>query len=245
MKDRRHRRGMRLSVEQVEGRALLSGASAALAGSVAHKAAHVHVKAGPAGLPVTPSGSQSPTPGQGPGNATEFFNPTGNRTPHEVAREQYLATYTGTYVIGRGRFDSQSRMLTFHGAGTSTVALHSDAQLGIVTPKDTNQPLSGLLTMLDRNNNTNFIYGVDLAGDQVTSVDRFGRPTHLTYTTDVNVSSGIAVESISQGTITIRYHSAGHASRGIFSQGIATMVVRGQIYSLGASQNLRNANINA
>ena len=53
--------------------------------------------------------------------------------------------------------------------------------------------------MFDRNNNTNFVYGIDLAGDQVTDVDRFGRPTRLTYTTDVNVSSGITVESVSRG----------------------------------------------
>jgi hypothetical protein len=183
--------------------------------------------------------------GQGPqGNATDFFSPTGTPIPHEAVRERFSATYTGIYTLGRGRFDSQSRSFAFQGAGESTYSLHGDAQLGLVTPKDPTRPLSGLLTQFDRNNNTNYVYGIDVAGDQVTGVDRFGRPTHLTYTTDVNVSSGIAVESLSSGTIDIRYVSSRAPARGIFTSGTAVMVIRGSIYSLGSSQNLKNTHIN-
>ena len=231
MRDRRH---LRPSVERIEDRALMSSSALlAFAGPPARQPATTNVTM------LTPSMNQGVQ-----GDATDFLAPRGNPTPHELARQQFKATFTGTYVLGGGRYDTQSRSFTFRGAGTGSYFLHGDVQLGTVTPKDPTRPISGLMTIFDRNINTNFVYGVDLAGDQVTGTDRFGRPTKLSYTTDVNVSSGITTESLSEGTITIRYHSGGHASRGIYAQGTASIVVQGRVYTLGTSQILRNANIN-
>ena len=233
MRDRGHHRAMRPFVERCEARNLLSSSALMAFGG------RMHV------LHSTMAGALDPAKSQGiQGNATDFLQPTGNPTSHELAREQFKATFTGTYVLGNGRYDSQSHSFVFRGAGSGSYFLHGDVQLGTVTPKDPTKPLSGLLTIFDRNINTNFVMGLDLAGDQVTGVDKFGRPTKLTYTTDVNVSAGISVESLSQGTITIKYHSRGHTARGVNSQGTASIVVQGRHYNLGSSQILANANIN-
>ncbi len=233
MTDRRRNHRILPSVERVESRLLLSDSTIAFS-----RPAHAQVA-------QSFRSELTPANGQGiQGDATDFLAPTGTPTPHEAAREKFSAAFTGTYVFGGGRFSSQSHSLTFRGAGRGSYFLHGDAQLGTVTPKDTTRPISGLLTMFDRNINTNFVYGLDLAGSQVTGVDKHGRPTHLTYTTDVNVSSGITVESLSQGTITIKYLTTGGASRGIDSQGAATILVKGRVYTLGSSQILKNAGIN-
>lgn len=235
MRDRRHVRSLRPTVERVEGRTLLStSAIAAFAGLAVHPR-----------RATTNAGALTIGMNQGPqGNATDFLQPTGNPTPHELARERFKATFTGVYTLGNGRYDSQSSSFEFRGAGTGTYFLHGDVQLGTVTPKDPTHPVSGLITMFDRNINTNFVYGGDISGDRVTGVDRFGRPTQLSFTTDVNISAGITVESLSQGTITIRYLSGGHASRGVLAQGRASILVQARVYTLGSSQILKNASIN-
>lgn len=235
MTDRRHLRTLRPSVERVEGRALLStSALLAFAGPTVHPR-----------QATTNAGALTIGMNQGPqGNATDFLQPTGNPTPHELAREQFKATFTGNYTLGNGRYDSQSRSFEFHGAGTGSYFLHGDIQVGTVTPKDTTHPISGLFSIFDRNINTNFNYGGDISGDQVTGVDRFGRPTKLSFTTDVNASGGIALNSLSQGTITIRYHSGGHASRGVLAQGTASILVQARVYTLGVGSILHNAKIN-
>lgn len=241
MKDRRHHRSRQLFVEQAESRLLLSSSTIAAMGrhapivSVQRAARLVHTS-------VDETSSQ----GQGPqGNATDFFTPTGTPTRHEVVRQKFFASFVGEFTVGPGRYSSQSQSFYFRGGGKSTFALHSDIQLGMVTPKDTTRPLSGLATQFDRNVNTNYTYGVDLAADQVTGVDRFGRPTHITYTTDLNISSGIAGESRSEGTIDIKYLSNNGPSGRASNSGRAVLVMRGSIYSLGAAQILRNAGLNA
>ena len=66
--------------------------------------------------------------------------------------------------------------------------LHSDIQMLIVTPKDSNTQIGGVAGIFDRNLNTNTSLGLDLLAPQQ-NVDRAGRPNHFTSVTlDVNAS---------------------------------------------------------
>ena len=109
MTERRKLRRARTMVDAYEPRVPSSSSIAGRLGPA------VHVQR------ATNAGSIPIGQGQGPqGNATDFFAPTGNPTSHELAREKFEASFTGSYVIGKGRYDTQARSLTFHGAGTGS-----------------------------------------------------------------------------------------------------------------------------
>jgi hypothetical protein len=244
MRDRR----LRPTLERVEARELLSAILALLASQPPAAHGHfatVHANAGGGsggngGSPQTSSGQM-----QGPiGNATDFFVPTGNPTPHEQARQQFQFTIVGPYLIAPGRFDNQQKTIFIRGAGTSTYFLHGDGQLGATVPVDPTIPASAQLTFFDRNINANSVFGFDLAADRATGFDARGRPAHFQLSTDVNISSGLFVESLSKGTVDIRYVPSRHHIPGVFEQGTAYVLVRGQAYTLGTANILRNTDIN-
>jgi hypothetical protein len=230
----RRSRKLHLACEQVEPRALLSGVIASMATHPMLTARGSAASRGDSGLPQ----SQGPLPG-----ATSFFQPTGTPTRHEVQRETFQFTLKGPYLVAGGRFDSQILSIYIRGAATSNFFLHGDGQIGLVVPADANALVSGQASLFDRNINANSAFGLDLAGDPA-GLDAKGRPTHLTLSTDVNVSSGIFVESFSQGTVDIRYISSGRHKAGVIDQGTALVKIRGTAYTLGTANILRNVALN-
>ena len=161
----------------------------------------------------------------------------GQPTAKEQAREMFRGTFIGTYTIGSPRFTNQTSLINIQAAGTSTVFLHGDIQVGIATYPDS-QPAYGEATSFDRNINSNSALGIDLVGTG--AVDREGRPTQFTFTIDQNVSSGTFVEATAgpNTTVTIKYLSNGRSGKGVLDQGKAIVVVKGDIYTLGTSNIL-------
>lgn len=226
---KRHSRvGVRPSVEGIEARVLLSTVTA-----LGHRA-----RSRPAPIVAQADPDESTNP------PNPLFFPTGQPTPHEAARQVFGARFSGPFTVGRGRFSSQSQQLYIRGAGGSNQFLHGDTQLAIVTPADPNQPLAGSMVMFDRNINTNASLGFELKADRNTDLDAAGRPVRLTITGLAdNESGGIYAGAIAEGTVDIRYSPSGRRSRGVFSQGTATITVRARIYTIGNNGLLRNADI--
>lgn len=231
MKHSMHRRAVRPQLERFEDRALLSS-SALLAfqrSSLISTGASAKVAA------IAP-GTTAATP------TNSLLNPTGNPTPHELARERFRATFNGPYVIGNGRFDTQSMLINVRGAGRDTYSLHADVQIGLVVLKDPTQPITGTLVINDRNTSSNTVVGLDLTADP-SSVDRFGRPTHFTFTNDNSLSAGVFANAISSGTVDIHYNGSVSRRGPIRGSGNATVVVSGLAYTPGGNNVLRNANL--
>jgi hypothetical protein len=169
----------------------------------------------------------------------EFLNPTGTPTPHEQVRQNFVIKLKGFFTVGLGRTTTQAQMvfLKFQD-GTSPYSLHVYGKMGLVTLKDPTAPITGSTTVFDKDINSNTVIGLDLTGNPQ-DVDRHGRPTLLNFVTDVNISSGIFVEAVSQGTVKIQYSPGGRHPGGTFSNGQAVVVVRGTAYTLGTSNVIR------
>jgi hypothetical protein len=224
-------RRTRLAWDPLEHRSLLSGIIASMATQALVKPHHAIVDSG---FPQ----SQGPFPG-----ATEFFNPTGTPTPHEVRRQAFNFTLVGPYIVGPGRFSSQLLTIYIRGNSKSNYYFEGDGQIGMTVPTDPNALVSGQATFFDRNINANSVFGLDLAGSP-SSLDSQGRPTQLVLSTDVNISSGIFVESLSQGIVKIRYVSSGQHQGNVLDSGKAFVTIRGTAYTLGTANILRNTQIN-
>ena len=182
--------------------------------------------------------------GQNPAFLTnQFLQPTGTPTPKELRREYFRFTFVGPYSGGPGQFSDVKSSVYIRGEGRSTIILHGDLQLKAIVPTDPTRPTSGQLTIFDRNINANTVVGLDLLGSTA-DLDRRGRPTHLKFQTDPNVSSGIAVESLSSGTVDIRYRPGRGGIHGVADTGTASVVIQGTFYTLGTSNLLRNVAIN-
>jgi hypothetical protein len=224
----RHRVGFRPAVEGIEARLLLSATSSLVTQSRPHQAAIVaRAGADPASLPPNP-----------------LLSPSGQPTPHEQARQRFVAKFVGTFTVGTGRFTSEAQQLYFRGSGGSNQMLHGDTQLRMITPSDPSQPLGGEMSIFDRNINNNSALGLDLSADPATDLDSSGRPIRMTITQlDVNLSGGIYGAGLAAGTVEIRYKPSSGRSPGVLSQGTAVVTVRAQIYSLGTNGILKNADI--
>jgi hypothetical protein len=168
----------------------------------------------------------------------QFVAPPPNAvpTPQELKREEFTFKFTGKYQIGPPRFENQSMTIYFKGVGTSTYFLHGDDQVGIVVDKDPTIPASGNSTSYDRNNNTNAAFSFDLIGVPG-AVDKQGRPTQFTISTDVNASAGLFDEATSSGLLTIHYQPGIQQHKG-YKQGTATVTISGLAYTLGTVSNL-------
>ena len=62
--------------------------------------------------------------------------PTGNVTQHEFRKEQFKARFVGTYTVGAGPTTDESNQVFITGAGSANTMLHSDIQMLLVTPID-------------------------------------------------------------------------------------------------------------
>ena len=172
------------------------------------------------------------------------LTPTGTLTRRQQRREQFTAWFKGSYTIGAGRTSTEASQIFITAAGNANTMRHADIQVLIVTPKDSSAQISGVSTIFDRNLNGNTTLGLDLLAPQQ-DVDRAGRPDHFpTLTTDVNISSGVYVDSYGQGVMNIRYIPNGKHTPGVIDQGTAIVTIHAQIYSADTSFILRNANIN-
>ncbi len=200
---RRIYRGLRLSLESIEQRVLLS--------AIIDVLSTPHVS-GSFGSSINLGGT---TLNQGPLlNADGSINnmalaPTGTPKPGQLKRERFTARYVGPYSVVPGKTTTQTQQTLIQGAGTANTMLHSDVQMRLVTPSDPSLPIGGVLSIFDRNINTNTVLGLDLAAPQ-SSVDQDGRPNDFSsVSVDANISSGTYVEGYSQGVIKIRYLPGG------------------------------------
>lgn len=219
------RQRRRLDIEGLEARDLLSALIAVMASQAA---THGTATGGTSGEPTN-----------------LLINPTGTPTSHQQARQHFGAKFSGAYTVGPGRFSSEAQQLYFRGVGGSNQFLHGDTQLRLITPIDPTLPITGEITMFDRNLNSNSSLGLDLVADPSTGVDRFGRPTHLTvYQLDPNISAGVYVEGRASGTVDITYLTSDRRNHRGVGQGRAIVTVRALVYSLGTSFILTNADIN-
>ena len=240
---RRIHRGVRLNLEAIEHRVLLSAITDLLS---------VHsLVASPLGQFGSSISLGGTTLNEGPLlNADGSINnmalaPSGTPKPGQLKREQFSARYVGPYSVVPGKTTTQAAQTLIQGAGTANTMLHSDVQMRLVTPSDPSLPIGGVLSIFDRNINTNTVLGLDLAAPQ-SSVDRGGRPNDFsTVSLDANISAGTYVQSYARGVVKIHYIPGGQRTiPGAISQGTAIVTIHAQIYTANASFLLRNVSLN-
>jgi hypothetical protein len=134
----------------------------------------------------------APFPGKHPPAAdVEQFVPvlyppgTPQPTPFEVARESFVNKAVGRYMIGPGRFNTQS--LSIHGYGkqsSSNVSRVTRFQYLIFEPSDPSKPVTGAMNIMAGNiteSGSNLVF--DVQGPTGTEVN--GLPTHLFWVNDL------------------------------------------------------------
>ncbi len=247
---RRDRRKLSPLCERIESRELLSGIIATMATTPTH-AAHSFrstsgstVQSSSLGSGFVPSNSSIAVPSnQGVQGVNLAVNPTGTLSKHELRREQFAASFVGTYVVGPGRTSTEAQQIYIQAAGGSNQFLHGDIQVRLITPSDRSTQIGGVSAMFDRNINSNSTLGLDLAAPQ-TNVDSGGRPNSLSVSLDTNISSGAYDEGYAQGVMTIHYIPSPRHTPGTLGQGKAIVKIRAQVYSIGVDFILANSSIN-
>lgn len=220
----RRRNLVNLRVERVESRALLS--TSAIGSGLGNPARAVMALAQ---AHAQQQSSASPTL-----NTTDSQSPligSGTPTKRELARERFRAAFNGPVFKGPGRFSGQASTIYIRGTGTSNVFLHGDLNLAVVRPVDPSQPLTGEAVLQDKNINAGNVLGLQLTADQST-LDRFGRPTVMSFTSDPNIYGGNFFVTTSTGTVTIKYN--GNKALASFS---------GLVYTNGLTNPLRNSDL--
>ncbi len=199
-------------IEGMEARSLLSS-NPALAIALAQESARASVE------PVITTFPDPPPFDPGPGNPL----------PRKLARQRFHATFSGPLTVNPPLFTGQSKILYFHGTGTSNQFLHGDYQMAIILPKNPADPITGGAYLQDRNINSQGQIALDLIADPQ-SLDRFGRPTRLTFTDNSNIFAGIYADPYASGTVVIHYSK----------NNTAGVVFNGQVYASGITNPLRN-----
>lgn len=230
-------RQARPSVEPMEPRELLSNIIAAnIAG------ANRRSQSTSATLGVPPYNSPPQEFGSNIDNL--MATPAPNAVPSK--REQRAMTFTamftdGSYGIGPGRFSNEASHTYMRALGTSNQMLHCSMQFAFVQPKDSSQPITGQLSIVDKNAAT----GNQLAFFVVADpgyVDRGGRPTRfLIYQKDFNQSAASYDQGSAVGTIDVRYRPQQRNQLGAFESGRSNLSIHAQIYNLGTTGLLTNS----
>lgn len=249
--ERRRWTALRPALAPLEGRELLSGIIATLHGRLHHaplaQIAAAAQQPNPGSTTVTAAQSSIP-----PGQPSEAVTGTPvsvtyqgqDPTPFQVKREQFRAVFSGPYQTGLPLYLDQSSRTVIDGVGTSTYFLHGGVQLIVVTYKDapppnltygTNQPLQGEATLIDKNFNSAGYLAIDLQGDR-TNLDSAGRPTQVSFSFfpfggSGSFTAGIFSLASGTGTVSIQYHPSGTTRPGVTSQGTATVVFRGTVFT--------------
>ena len=118
--------------------------------------------------------------------------------------------------------------------GSSNDFLHGDVSMAFVTPVDPTQPITGEAVLNDKNNNGNGQIGFVLQGDR-SSLDRFGRVTRFTFTSDPNIYGGIFFTTTTSNSLgTIRYngnHAAVSFAAQLYTNGLTNPLKNSYLYS--------------
>lgn len=241
----RTRRGLAPALLPLEGRELLSStggawgsASPSLGGADVMQIAQARSHG--AEVAAAAASDSAADPGS-PGGGFPAPNPSaaspllgqGEPTPAERARQRFRAEFSGPFRTLPPRFTDQRQILYLRGIGTSTAFLHGDYDMAIVLPRDRSQPITGFAYLDDKNTNAGATLGLDLAADPA-SLDRKGRPTRLTFTSDPNIYSGTFFVTQSTGVVTVRY-----------GKGNASASFQGRLYVSGLTSTLQNTDLYA
>lgn len=233
-------RRLRPVLEGMEARELLS-VTAILA---LHRPVHLAMSGGGSGGSGNGGGGGTATGVDGgnglvlgQGSPNQYIAPTGTPTARQVKQTQFRFVFSGSYVQTPGRYSDEATFVHIVGVGTSTYFLHGDIQLNAIVPTVSTRETAGTSSSFDRNNNSNSTFAFDLTGSSA-DVDKGGRPTLLNGVTDVNLSGGVFAESQSSATFQIHYFPDGKAHPKGYSQGRATVVIRGAAYTLGTGSIL-------
>jgi hypothetical protein len=160
----------------------------------------------------------------------------GMPSPHEAAREAFRAGFQGRYYTSPGRFSNQSTTYFYRGTGGSSFFLHGDFNMAIVTPTDPTAQFVGEAVMNDKSTGTSGSLGLVLVGNR-NDGDRLGRPTHMTFTADPNIYSGVFAVAAAEGTVDIRY-GAGPKKETV-------VTFNGRVYTSGLTSPLVNTDMYA
>ena len=159
-------------------------------------------------------------------------------TPHELARQKFVAKFSGPFVTGPGRFLDQASQTFITGGGISSAFLHGNLQMAVYTPVDPKGQTTGIAALIVKNvSNTGNLLVLDLQGD-TQSLDRGGRPTRFTWTVDGS-SGGTFSGATGQGTVEIRYQPGGKLPDRAQSAGTAGVIFRGLLDTNGVTNILR------
>ena len=158
-------------------------------------------------------------------------------TAHELAREKFVAKFSGTFLVGPGRFTDQASQTFLKGGGTSNAFLHADLQMAAYTPVDPAGQTTGIAALIVKNvSNSGNLLVLDLQGNTA-SLDSAGRPTRFTWTVDGS-SGGTFSGATGGGTVEIRYWHHGKLPAGARGAGGAGVIFRGHIDTNGVTNVL-------
>lgn len=148
-------------------------------------------------------------------------------TPHEVARERFIAKLSGEYITGPGRFTNQSLQALVLGTGGSNQALRLAMQMRFYMPTDPTQPTTGQAALFDKNvANTGSALVLDLTAAPQAGTN--GLPTSFTWTVD-GTSGGLWSGAVGQGTLQVHYAPGGKLPRRANGAGRVYLVFQGAV----------------
>ncbi len=241
--DVQRRRAIRPRLVSLEGRELLSGIIALMAANAprvpsAISALSKLVVQSQASSGTIASGNTGSI-GSGNGFVNNSASPligNGAVTRREAARESFHGVFNGRVYTAPGRFNDQATTYLFQAIGGTNFFLHGDLSMAVITPTNPTQPFLGEAILNDKSTGSGGILGLVLAGDR-TSIDSLGRPTHLTFTSDPNIYSGIFFVSASTGTVDITYGAKNSIhvvfNGRVYTSGLTNPLVNSELYARG------------
>ncbi|MDG3008162.1 hypothetical protein [Paludisphaera mucosa] len=157
-------------------------------------------------------------------------------TPRELARQKFVAKFSGPFTTGPGRFTDQAAQFYLKGGGGSSAFVHGDLQMALYTPVDPAGATTGIAALIVKNvGNSGNLLVLDLQGD-TSSLDAAGRPRRFTWT--VNGSSGGTFSgAVGEGTVDIRYQPGGSSRARAGQAGVS---FQGRIETNGVTDVLRS-----
>lgn len=151
----------------------------------------------------------------------------GAPTPRELAKEQFLGKFAGTFVTQPGRFEKEPLQGLILATGGSNQSLHLNVQMQFFLYSDPNLPPTGQIDLTPKNvSSTGSALILDLTADP-SSVVHGLLPTHYTWTVNSS-SAGVYTGATGQGTLDVHFNLNARPS-GVRSAGRAIVVARGLV----------------
>lgn len=172
--------------------------------------------------PATTTASGSVTTSQFGGNTSDLGPPS----PHEAAKQRFIAKLTGTFETAPGRYQKQPLQGVVLTSGGSNQSLHLQSQMQFFTYSDPTLPPNGQINLAAKNiGSSGNQLVLDLtAGPTLLS---HGLPTHFTWTVN-GASGGVWQGATGQGTVDVVYRVTGQGLPG-YLKGRANIVAQGQV----------------